>query len=201
MKKIILILLAVVVSSGAFAQLSFGLKAGAQSNNVKMDEITNGASAIAAAGDASWGFHGGVFFRFSLLGIIIQPEVLFATAENNFLIDDGITADQVVSQKYNKLDIPLMIGFKLGPVRLMGGPAASIKLTSDTDMSDVEGLYKTATFGYQAGLGVDLFNKLTLDVRYEGGLSNFGEEVTIGGETLTLDSRTNAIVMSVGYMF
>lgn len=201
MKKLILILFAVVLSSGVFAQMSFGLKAGASTNNFKMDQVTSGSSAVAAAEEASWGFHGGVFLRFSLLGIIIQPEVLFATAENNLKIDDGITADQIVNQKYNKLDIPLMLGLKLGPLRIMGGPAASVMLSSSSDLKDLEGLYKSATFGYQAGLGVDLLKKLTLDVRYEGGLSNFGQEITVGGETLTLDGRTNALVFSLGYMF
>lgn len=201
MKKLILILLAVVVSSGAFAQVSFGLKAGVASNNFNMDQVTSGAAVVAAAEEASWGFHGGAFVRISFLGLMVQPEVLFSTSQNNLKIDDGITPDQIVGQKYNKLDIPVMLGIKLGPIRVMGGPAASIMLSSDTDLADVEGLYKSATFGYQAGLGVDLFKKLTLDVRYEGGLSNFGNEVTVGGETLELDGRSNAILMSVGIMF
>ncbi|TFH33222.1 MAG: PorT family protein [Bacteroidia bacterium] len=198
MKKSILILLAIVISTGAFAQ--FGIKVGASSNNFKLDEVTSGSSVIAAAGEANWGFHGGVFYRFSLLGIIIQPEVLFATSENTLKIDDGTTADQIVSQKYNKLDIPVMLGLKLGPIRIMAGPAATIMLSSDTDLSDVEGLYKSATFGYQAGLGFDL-GKITVDARYESGLSNFGTEATIGGETLVLDGRSNAIVLSLGFMF
>ena len=205
MKKLVLILFTVLLSTGAFAQLSFGIKAGASTNNFNMDKITSvsgsGSAAVAAAKDASWGFHGGAFVRISFLGLMIQPEVLFSTAENNLLITQDGLADVIKSQKFNKLDIPILLGVKLGPVRVMAGPAASVMLSSDSDFSDADELYRKATFGYQAGLGVDLFQKLTLDVRYEGGLSNYGKEVTVGSETFTLDGRTNAIVLSAGFIF
>ncbi len=202
MKKILLVLIAVALSSGAFAQFSWGLKAGASSNTFKMgDPLTATAgTVIDAAGEASWGFHGGVFFRLSALGILVQPEVLFSMAENNILVDDA-GVETVKSQKFNKLDVPIMLGIKLGPARLMAGPAASIMLSSDDGVSDVEDLAKRATFGYQAGIGLDLLGKVTVDVRYEGGLNTFGNEVEIGGETLELDGRSNAIVLSVGFMF
>jgi hypothetical protein len=200
MKKLFLILLTVLFTTGAFAQLSFGIKAGASTNNFNMDQVGDANTALAAAEEASWGFHGGAFVRISFLGLMVQPEVLFSMAENNLLVTEG-GIDEIRSQKFNKLDVPVMLGVKLGPIRVMGGPAASVMLSSDTEFSDANELYKSATFGYQAGLGVDLFKKLTLDVRYEGGLSNFGEEITVGTETFTLDSRTNAIVLSAGIIF
>jgi hypothetical protein len=201
MKKILLVLIAVALSSGAFAQFSWGLKAGASSNTFKMDPLTATAGTVLdAAEEASWGFHGGVFFRVSALGILVQPEVLFSMAENNILVDDA-GVETVKSQKFNKLDVPLMLGIKLGPARLMAGPAASIMLTSDDSISEAEDLAKRATFGYQAGIGLDLLKKVTVDVRYEGGLNNFGDTVEVGGQELNLDGRTNAIVLSVGVMF
>jgi hypothetical protein len=202
MKKSILILLAVILSSGAFAQFSWGLKAGATSNNFKLEDITiNPQQTVEAAKQASWGFHGGAFIRLSMLGIMIQPEVLFSMAENNMLVTD-MGVEEVRSQKFNKLDVPVLLGVKLGPVRLMAGPAASVMLSSASDLfDDAENCFKSATFGYQAGLGVDLLKKITLDVRYEGGLNNFGDEITIGGETFVLDGRNNAILISAGIMF
>lgn len=203
MKKTILILFAVLISTGTFAQFSWGLKAGATSNNFKLkDQLNIGAQqTIDAAKEASWGFHGGVFVRLSMLGLMIQPEIIFSMAENNMLVTDaGI--EEIKSQKFNKLDIPILLGVKLGPVRLMGGPAASVMISSASDLfEDAENLYKSATFGYQAGVGVDILKKITLDVRYEGGLSNFGDEITIGQETFTLDGRNNAIILSAGIMF
>ena len=203
MKKLILILFAVILSSGAFAQFSCGLKAGATSNNFKLEEPLNisAQQTIEAVKQASWGFHGGAFVRLSMLGIMIQPEVIFSMAENNMLVtENGI--EEIKSQKFNKLDIPVLLGVKLGPVRLMAGPAASVMITSASDLiENAENLYKAATFGYQAGVGVDILKKITLDVRYEGGLNNFGDEITIGQETFTLDGRSNAILISAGILF
>ncbi len=203
MKKIIFVLLTVTISSGAFAQLSWGLKGGVSSNNFTMDPltITSATQVLKAAEEAAWGFHGGLFVRVSMLGFMIQPEVLFATAENNILVEDaGI--ETIKSQKFNKIDIPIMLGIKLGPARLMAGPAASIMISSTSDLiGNADDLYKQATFGYQAGIGLDLLGKVTLDARYEGGLNNFGDEIEVDGETFQLDGRSSAFLFSVGIMF
>ncbi len=204
MKKSILILFALILSTGAFAQFDWGLKVGAASNNFNLESIQSGtAYTIEAAEQASWGFHGGVFFRFSMLGIMLQPEVIFSMAENNMLVTDvGTAVDEIKSQKFNKLDIPVLLGVRLGPVRIMAGPAASVMLSSTSDIiENAENLYKALTFGYQAGVGVDIAKKVTLDVRYEGGLNSFGEEITVGGESFTLDGRSSAILISAGIMF
>jgi hypothetical protein len=50
-------------------------------------------------------------------------------------------------------------------------------------------------------VGLDLFNRLTFDVRYEGNLNQFGDEITIAGETFTLDDRTGALLLQVGLIF
>ena len=70
------------------------------------------------------------------------------------------------------------------------------------DDPDFESLYKGATFGYQAGIGLDLFKKLTIDARYGGSLSEkFGDAVTIGGQTFALDQRQPSFIVSLGLMF
>jgi hypothetical protein len=63
-------------------------------------------------------------------------------------------------------------------------------------------MYRGTTFGYQAGVGVDIFNTLTLDARYGGSLSKeFGDAVSIGSQTFNLDSRQPQFIISVGIMF
>ncbi len=74
---------------------------------------------------------------------------------------DGQPVDELLQQKFTKLNIPVLLGFKLGPLRINAGPAASILLPEPTDMIDIA-TYKKATFGYQAGVGLDLFKKLPL---------------------------------------
>ena len=94
-----------------------------------------------------------------------------------------------------------MLGFKLAFLRIHAGPAASILFNDPKELADVEATYKKATFGYQAGVGFDLLKRLTVDVRYEGNLSKFGEEVVIEGETFTFDDRSSSLILHVGFMF
>jgi opacity protein-like surface antigen len=141
--------------------------------------------------------------RVSFAGFYLQPEFLLATATNSLTysgVVDGQPVDELLAQKFTKLNIPVLLGFKLGPFRINAGPAASILLSKPADMIDIA-TYKTATFGYHAGVGLDIFKKLTLDVRYEGNLNQFGNEITIGGETFTLDDRTGALLLQVGLIF
>jgi hypothetical protein len=208
MKRIVFLVLAMMLAAPMFSQFNWGIKAGASTNNLVIDQTLNtstGTIILEQAKEASYGFHGGVFVRLSLLGIYVQPEILFATAENLIKVTDlNQTTAEIRNQKFNKLDIPVMVGFKLGPLRINGGPAATIMLSSSKDLfnpDNYENLYKSATFGYQAGVGVDILKKLTVDLRYEGNLNQFGNELTVGSETFELDQRSSAIVLSLGLIF
>jgi opacity protein-like surface antigen len=140
--------------------------------------------------------------RASFTGFYVQPEILLATATNSVRYEDVEEGGGPViyNQKFNKLNIPVLLGFKVGPMRLNAGPAAAIMLGDPKEIID-GATYKRATFGYQAGVGIDLFKKLTLDVRYEGNLNQFGDEITIMGETFQLDDRTGAVLLHVGLIF
>ncbi len=206
MKKIIVAILALILAAPLFSQVKFGLKAGVSTDftftNLDLSEA-NVDVVLQNAKNAEWGFQGGAFMRVSIAGFYLQPEFLLATATNSLTYEgvvDGQPVDELLEQKFTKLNIPVLLGFKLGPLRLNAGPAASILLSKPSDMADIA-TYKTATFGYQAGVGLDLFKKLTLDVRYEGNLNQFGNEITIGGETFILDDRTGALLLQIGLIF
>jgi hypothetical protein len=59
---------------------------------------------------------------------------------------------------------------------------------------DIKSGYKDATIGYQAGVGLDLWN-LVIDAKYEGNLSTFGDEL-FGFPT---DQNNNQWIVSVGF--
>ena len=111
----------------------------------------------------------------------------------------------VLKQRFNRLEIPVLLGIKLGPLRINAGPSATIQIGSPKALIDdpnFNNMYKGATFGYQAGIGLDLFKTITLDARYGGSLSKkFGDSVTIGSQTFNLDSRQPSLILSVGIMF
>jgi opacity protein-like surface antigen len=43
-------------------------------------------------------------------------------------------------------------------------------------------MYNDLTFGYQAGIGVDIVKKVTVDLRYEGSLQKYQTKIDAGGE-------------------
>lgn len=205
MKKILAFIFAVLIAIPAFSQIKLGIKAGAATATVPTYDLSTGTNNIEALKDASWGFHAGLFLRMSLLGIYLQPEVVFATNTYEYNVTMGTSTAVLKDQTFNRLEVPILLGFKLGPVRINAGPAASINIGTPKaliDDPDFESLYSGATFGYQVGGGIDLFKKITLDLRYGGSLSEkFGDAVTIGSQTFALDQRQPSFIVSVGLMF
>jgi hypothetical protein len=204
MKKTIIFIFVLLMAIPAFSQ-KFGIKAGAATATVPTYNLTTGANNIEALKDAAWGFHAGVFLRLTLLGIYLQPEAVFATNTYEYNVTVATAPAVLKKQTFNRLDVPVLLGFKLGPLRINAGPAASVQIGSPKALLDdpnFEDLYKGATFGYQAGIGIDVLKKLTLDARYGGSLSGkFGDAVTIGGQTFKLDQRQPSFILSVGLMF
>ena len=206
MKKIIIVLFAALISVPAFPQLfKFGIKAGGQTTSVPTYNFTDGTTNITNIEDWQWGFHAGAFARIKLAFLTIQPEVVFMSNAFDYSVSEGGLPEVPKSQTFNRLAIPILLGVKLGPIRLNAGPAASVQIgTPEALISDpnFEDMYKSALWGYQAGLGIDLFKKLTLDARFAGGLGDMlGDQVTIGGQTFNLDYSQTTFMLSVGWMF
>jgi hypothetical protein len=212
MKKSILIVLSVFLALPAFSQVNFGLKAGVSTTNVKMEDVktlTSGETEylVNAIKGANYGFHAGAFVRFSVFGFYIQPELVFASRTDEYTVADGEnpTAETIKKQQFNQLDLPILLGAKLGPVRLNAGPAARLLINSPKDLitdPDFKAMYNDLTFGYQAGIGVDIIKKITLDLRYEGSLQKYQTKIeNEAGTKFTLDDRPNAFLLSVGIMF
>lgn len=211
MKKLLVILLAVSIALPAISQINFGIKAGVSTTSVTMDDIktvTSGSTsyAVQKIEGANYGFHGGVFLRLAISKLYLQPEVLFSTRTNDYNVTNvQTTTITEVSQKFNKLDVPVMIGLKFGPVRLNAGPAASLLIRSPKELidnPDFKSMYANMTVGYQAGVGLDILKKLTIDLRYEGSLKKYQNQIENAiGTKFTLDDRPNAFLFSVGLMF
>ncbi len=195
MKKLVLIVLVTLSSLSLYAQKNgVGIKAGLSSTQVDFK------SEQFVPSDAQMGYHLGVFARFGGVGFFVQPEVLFTQTSGKFKLElppvSSISSTQYEA-KFNRLDVPLMAGFRmLKVIRIMAGPIASFNIDSSlkdagTTVQNID--FKKATLGYQTGVGVDLGN-LTFEGKYEGGLSRFTENVG----SYTADNRLNQWVLSVG---
>jgi len=155
--------------------------------------------------NSQWGWHAGIFLRIKLLGIYLQPEAIFASNTFDYNVTEVVGGPKtLMSQKFNRLSVPILLGFKLGPLRINAGPAASINIGSPKELisePNFQDLYKSAVWGYQAGIGIDLFKKLTIDARYAGGFGSQEGSTTLGTQTFTFTNAPPSILLSVGFMF
>lgn len=195
MKKLILFLALGLLSIQGFSQKNgFGIKAGLSSTQVDFENPGIIPS------DAQTGYHFGIFARVGGAGFFVQPELLITQTSGQFGINiPGFTnPNQTVTADFNRLDLPLMMGFRfLKIIRFMGGPIASINMNStikDAANAIQNADFKSTTLGYQAGVGVDLGN-LSIEGKYEGGLSSVTEKIA----TLNTDNRVNQFILSVGF--
>ena len=208
MKKVIFVFaLVATFTTLAQAQFKAGIKGGVTTYNLELGDflITNGAAASdfgLAVKDAKFGYQFGLWARLGR-GIHLQPEVLFSTNKVEYVIQDG--GDTFLGEEtYANIDVPVLVGLKLGPLRAQAGPVARFFLGSDEELSNViEGFtadHQRLKVGYQAGIGLSLW-KLQLDLRYEGSLRHFGDNISIAGQSFGLDNKAGRVLATVGVAF
>lgn len=145
-------------------------------------------------------FHAGAFVRLTIKNFILQPEAQLALNRGaiGFNYRPISNPSQTLSGTQNinlfTFDVPLLFGYqildvKLGKLRIMGGPMASLALsnvvnvsssgnTNDIRASDLIELRDEALWSIQMGVGADLL-KFTGDIRYQYGFSDISENYSI----------------------
>ncbi len=207
-KFIIVLCMSLLTSSLAFSQVRFGLRGGINSSRLNSDtEVNTGDYKIKCPNYSVIGYHVGLISQIELFSFFIQPELLYSAIHNDLDVYDLNSANPdeavAVKQKLNRIDIPVMLGYKLKILKLEVGPVASFMISSTSDLKTIteyDMQWNKATIGYQAGIGLDI-GKIALDVKYEGSLSNLGTGINIGGTTTSFDTRMNQIILSVGLFF
>jgi hypothetical protein len=172
-------------------EFSIGPKLGISQGNVSV----NGDGFV--SGDEKFGYHLGAFVRMGGHSIFLQPEFLF-TQTGGTIIQKSDALDDIFDASFNRIDIPVMFGFKmLRFLRLQAGPIASILLDYkivDAFQNAVNVDYSSSALGYQTGIGFDIGNFI-LDFKYESSLSKISKSVA-GFET---DQRQNQLIFSAGF--
>jgi hypothetical protein len=200
--KSILIISFLFISLAAFSQIKFGIRAGISSSSLKSDNVTVDNVTLESVSNAKVGFHFGLMAQVKFLGMYLQPELLYASVGGQVRLKDA-TVNKLVDQKFNRIDIPVMVGRKLGPARIGLGPVFSMVLSSSSeldDFGDYSDKFKKATMGYQIDLGLDIM-KIAIDLKYEGSLSKLGDGIKIAGTQHSFDSRPRQFILSIGYLF
>ncbi|MFP4060982.1 MAG: porin family protein [Bacteroidota bacterium] len=209
MKKIVVIhLLCWMILSSLSAQVKFGLRGGVSSSSILTDElitITEGVEEYHIENsNARLGFHMGLISRIEFFNLYLQPELLYSNTGGEVKVTDVIENEvNFRDMTFNKIDIPVLVGTKIGPTRLQAGPVGSFIISEDANVlnrATYEENYKNMTIGFQVGGGIDLW-MLAIDLKYEGNLSKLGDNVTIGDQDYDFDTRNPQWIFSVGIFF
>ena len=236
MKKTFLLIAALfMMGSAAFADggsgIDLGIKAGFQTAKLSYEKAN-------IKSDFANHFTVGLFGRVSAGRLYVQPEVLYFKTSNVFSAtvtpeDNGsLIEDAHVNFTLNQmnLQVPVMIGIKvidldLITLRAQAGPTANFVLKSQTlfdktyslngDQPEEETITneefdpKSIAWGVQAGIGVDVLKRFTLDINYSFGLSKMFdtlENTTIdeyfNTDNVNIDNtRQNLFMVTLGFMF
>lgn len=209
MNRSLFSLIFLLFSVASLAQIEFGIKAGLSSYDLANEGflINDGDKQVEwNISNAGYGHHFGIYTRLSLLGVYLEPALLFNSNRVTYDIteysESGVFT-KVKNEKYNQLDIPVMAGIKLGVLRFQGGVVGHLFINSISDVVDFKGYdqrFKTGSYGWQAGVGLDIW-KLRMDLNFEGNLDKFGDHITINGQDYTFEDRPSRLLLTLGYKF
>lgn len=203
MKKALLLPVFLLTSLACSAQLIWGIKGGAGQTIVSTEELVIQDRYRLSVDEIAYGIHGGLFFQLYFKNFLIQPEFLLNSNRVDYRLEDLRKPDagSARSEKYQHLDIPLLLGFQFGALRLQAGPEAHVYLNSTAfETEGYEQQFENLTFGWQAGAGIQLWS-LLLDARYEGNFNDFGDHLTFFNESYTFGSPPNRLLLSLSVMF
>lgn len=216
MKKTVITLLVLSLTIASWSQDKFalGLKLGTTSTQYttdNLDPLNSGLTFNGVKNDAKTGLLFGAFARIKLLGnVSLQPELYYAKKSGKVsydILNEDISAQNIT---YRTWDIPILANFNLIDLKVakvygLAGPVMSFvaenvttlpKLT--TDIENVKDESKKATWGFQLGGGLEVW-KLSLDARYEWGLSNMSDGLDSDVTAVGFNRKSKMLTISLGY--
>jgi hypothetical protein len=187
MKKIIVTLVLICASLFSFAQVSIGIKGGPNFANIDT-EASPGENY-----ENRTGWHLGAFAQFRGEKIGFQPEILFSQ-QGSTLTYSG---SPDLKANFSYVNIPLIVKlYTVAGINLQVGPQIGLLTSADYDDEDIKDELKGTDFSLALGVGWDLPFGLTIDGRYNWGLSDINDSEVRG----TLGTVKNQVwQISVGY--
>ena len=202
MKKFILVIAALTFSLTAFSQgFEIGIKGGM---NITAADVMKEASKDVQITNKNT-YNGGIYGRLKikLVGIFIQPELVYNTRGYNFDIKEPITGTTInIKQQSNYLDVPVLVGLKMFKfLRVYAGPNFQYLLKNEiTGIDNIVTFQKNdmkkANTGVQLGLGLDL-SKFRVDVKYDFNPTDMGSPFSYQNQVQSI--KTSMITIQLGY--
>lgn len=175
-------LFSTVVSAQKF---QFGAKAGINISNFTGGDFED------VEKKALVGFHGGVYLRFALANISIQPEAMIST--------QGAKIDSVSGSydwKLTYINVPVMVQYRFtGGVYIEAGPQVGFKIDESIPNQTIDEFANGLDFSIAAGLGYRTKGGLGLGGRYTVGVSKVGDFEPSNG--INPDFKNGVIQISV----
>jgi len=173
MKKSIFTFVLISASVFCFAQakIAIGIKGGPNFANINTD---------ASAGQNyknRTGLHLGAYALFRGEKVGFQPEILFSQQGSTI----SYSGQPDIKSNFSYVNIPLIVKlYTVAGINIQAGPQFGFLTSAERDNVDVKDQLKTADMSLALGLGWDLPFGLSIDGRYNWGLSdiNSGADVS-----------------------
>jgi len=190
--SVVLSLIVLTSFHHTYAQAGFGLKAGVNLTNLKIDDPEYSL-------DSRTGYHAGVFLRGRFDKVAIQPEVLLFTQQNTIKGSFG-----TIDNSFTYLSVPVLLKFYLiSGLNIQAGPQFGFLIDGEqkyetvlfTGKRDITESYKKSDIAASVGGGFDFPFGLTVDVRYNLGIKDINNAAN-GEET-----KSRVFLVSLGWNF
>lgn len=197
MKKIAFVFIITLVSGTAWsqAQLSIGLKGGPNFASIDTKESAG------ANYKNRTGFHAGAFALIKLTKIGIQPEILFSQQGSSV----KYSGQPNLESNFSYFNVPIILKlYTIAGINIQAGPQFGFITAAEQEYfdnatqrvrtEDIKNKLKGSDVSLALGLGWDLPFGLTVDGRYNLGLSDINDG---GGESI----KNQVWQVSIGYKF
>ncbi len=191
MKKLFVVLIVMALGSQVFSQakLALGIKGGLNFANLDVSSAT-------AAYNSRTGYHAGAFVLLKLGKVGIQPELIYSKQGSSFQINTTS-----VDANYDYFNIPIVLKlYTIAGINLQVGPQfgfasgnVPVGINGNNGSAIVDKL-KGSDISAALGLGWDAPFGLSIDARYNLGLTKLNEGITTQSEV-----KNQVIQVSLGY--
>lgn len=207
MKRITLLmatLLALVGSANAQI-LGFGARVGIGTGSYHFNSVPITGGTLEPTSDRVSGYQAAIFMRLTIPRFIyIQPELQLSQRDYVMGIKYPAEPKKYKTVRTHRVDVPLLVGIKLGSVRLFGGPVWRIDSRQSIDgggETTFNVVFNDNDIAAMGGLGVE-FDGVLLELRYTSYLKQTSTEMIVAQERKEVDIlKDHTIQINFGFFF
>lgn len=184
--------------------MKVGVRGGVNTGNYSFESITVGDYGFAPAPSKGVGWQAGVVLRLSIPAFVhIQPEFNVVSRDYRLLLTSG-SVTRNVNCRVRSFELPVALGFKIGALRLFGGPVFKLDSRQSVEPKGTNFALKYvdhADVALMLGVGVES-KKLFFDARYLTYTGDVSAELSYAGGKLKRTVKTDELwQFSAGFFF